>query len=130
MSIATRPAVGSPLPRLEDDRLLRGEGRYVGDLKRPRMLHAAFVRSAFPYALTAVDTGAARALPGVYAVYTADDFPDFGTFPYVGLGGEAVQIMRISARAIANALAAALGRHAERPFVPSRIWKELQHEHG
>jgi carbon-monoxide dehydrogenase large subunit len=60
--------------RLEDPRLLRGAGRYLDDLVRPRMLAVAFVRSPHAHArVAAIDARAARALPGVAAVVTADD---------------------------------------------------------
>ena len=41
----TRPLVGKPVLRREDDRLLRGRGRFVDDLEFPGLLHAAIVRS-------------------------------------------------------------------------------------
>jgi carbon-monoxide dehydrogenase large subunit len=67
-------AIGSRLPRLEDRALLIGAGCYVADIAVPDLLHAAFVRSPHPHALiSAVDKGAALALPGVFAVLTLDD---------------------------------------------------------
>jgi carbon-monoxide dehydrogenase large subunit len=39
--------IGRAVPRREDERILRGEARYLDDLHRPGMLHAAFVRSPF-----------------------------------------------------------------------------------
>lgn len=66
--------VGAGVRRLEDPRLLRGQGRFVDDLVLPRMLHAAFVRSPHARArLVAIDIEAARGLPGVAAVVTAAD---------------------------------------------------------
>ena len=60
--------------RLEDPRLLRGAGRYLDDLALPRMLALAFVRSPHAHArVRGVDAAAARGLPGVTAVVTADD---------------------------------------------------------
>ena len=44
-------ALGEPLPRREDDRLLRGAGRFVSDVPCPGALHAAFVRSPYPHAV-------------------------------------------------------------------------------
>jgi carbon-monoxide dehydrogenase large subunit len=65
---------GQSVPRVEDERLLTGRGRYVGDLVVPGMLHAAFVRSSLPHATFAIlDTAAARNVPGVVAVLTAAD---------------------------------------------------------
>ena len=53
--------VGAALTRKEDGRLLQGRGRFVGDMTRAGMLHAAFARSPLPAAaVTAIDTAAAR----------------------------------------------------------------------
>jgi aerobic carbon-monoxide dehydrogenase large subunit len=70
---------GSPLRRKEDQRFVTGRGRYVEDLRFPDMLHAAFVRSPHAHArVRAIDTGAARGLAGVVAVYTARELPECG----------------------------------------------------
>jgi aerobic carbon-monoxide dehydrogenase large subunit len=62
---------GASIKRSEDPRILTGAGRYVDDIKLPGMLHAAFVRSPVAHArVLAVDVSAARALPGVIAVFT------------------------------------------------------------
>ncbi len=51
--------------RVEDERLLTGQGRFVADIDVPGMLHAAFLRSPHPHALIKrIDVTAARALPG------------------------------------------------------------------
>jgi carbon-monoxide dehydrogenase large subunit len=69
--------VGQSVQRKEDPRLLTGRGTYVDDVTMPRMLHAAFLRSDVARArITHIDTSAARALPGVRAVFTADDLRD------------------------------------------------------
>jgi len=69
--------VGVALTRKEDRRLLQGRGRFVGDMTRAGMLHAAFVRSPFPAAaVTAIDTTAALQVPGVAAVFTSADLGD------------------------------------------------------
>ena len=66
---------GERVRRLEDDRLLRGRGRYTDDLDEGA-LHGCFVRSPFAHArITAIDVVAARQAPGVAAVYTAADLP-------------------------------------------------------
>ena len=66
--------VGTPVHRVEDRRLLTGQGQFVDDVTAPSQLAAAFVRSTYPHArIRSVDTSAARALPGVEAVLTADD---------------------------------------------------------
>lgn len=60
----------SPL-RLEDERLLRGEGRYLDDVSVANLTYASFVRSTHAHAvLGAIDTQAADAMPGVLAILT------------------------------------------------------------
>jgi len=68
--------IGAAVERIEDDRLLRGGGRYLDDLELPGLVHAAFVRSEHAHArVLGVDATAARQLSGVAAVFTTDDFP-------------------------------------------------------
>jgi carbon-monoxide dehydrogenase large subunit len=67
--------VGSAVHRKEDRRLLTGHGQYVADIEPRGTLHAAFFRSEVASAhLNGVDVSEARALPGVSAVYTWQDF--------------------------------------------------------
>ncbi|MGH2823079.1 MAG: xanthine dehydrogenase family protein molybdopterin-binding subunit, partial [Thermoleophilaceae bacterium] len=70
--------------------LLTGRGRFVGDLHRPGMLHAAFLRSPYPHArIDSIDAEAARDMPGVHAVLTGADLPeDLGAQPNTHLFGE------------------------------------------
>ena len=84
--------VGSAVHRKEDRRLLTGHGQYVADVQRPRVLHAAFLRSDLAKArLVSVDAAEARALPGVAAVYTWSDFHEhFGEAWHAMLGQELV----------------------------------------
>jgi carbon-monoxide dehydrogenase large subunit len=70
----TQPWVGRPLTRREDARLLTGRGRYIADIVRDGMLHAAVLRSPRPHGrIRGIDTAKARALPGVVGVFTAVD---------------------------------------------------------
>ncbi|MGF1553974.1 MAG: xanthine dehydrogenase family protein molybdopterin-binding subunit [Paracoccaceae bacterium] len=65
---------GQPAHRVEDFRLLRGEGRYVDDVRLPGQAHAAVLRAEVAHGrLRALDTRAARAAPGVLAVWTHED---------------------------------------------------------
>ncbi|BDG60790.1 xanthine dehydrogenase family protein molybdopterin-binding subunit [Caldinitratiruptor microaerophilus] len=65
---------GQPIRRNEDLRLLTGRGVYVDDISRPDMLHAAVVRSPYAHArIRRIDVARARQMPGVVAVYMADD---------------------------------------------------------
>src|SRR6266850_8409671 len=66
--------IGRPLERIEDLRLLRGRGQYVGDLAPEGALHAVVLRSSVAHGLIRrIDAGGARAQPGVHAVITAPD---------------------------------------------------------
>jgi carbon-monoxide dehydrogenase large subunit len=60
--------IGRPVLRREDDRILRGGGRYLDDLERPGLLHAAFVRS--PHARARISR--VTAPPGVTMLGAAD----------------------------------------------------------
>jgi aerobic carbon-monoxide dehydrogenase large subunit len=71
----SRHTFGNRVGRLEDPALLTGRGRFVDDIGFPGMAQAAFVRSQHGHAaIRGIETSAARALKGVYAVYTAVDF--------------------------------------------------------
>ncbi len=80
---------GASVRRREDPRFLRGEGRYVDDVKLPGLLHAAFVRSPHAHArILAMRTEAATRAPGVVRVITFGDvarwmkpLPLFGAVP-------------------------------------------------
>ena len=66
--------VGQSVTRVEDDRLLIGNGRYIADLEPDGVLHAAFLRSPLAHArIKSIDVTAARRAPGVTAVYTGAD---------------------------------------------------------
>ena len=66
--------IGKSMKRVEDPRLLTGQGRYIDDIDLPNMLHAAVLRSSRPHAkIKTIDTRAAAALPGVIKVLTGAD---------------------------------------------------------
>ncbi len=72
--------------RVEDQRFLTGQGRYVDDIAPEDALHAFFVRSTVAHGqITALDVADARAMPGVHLVVTADDLIAAGV--KIGLGG-------------------------------------------
>jgi carbon-monoxide dehydrogenase large subunit len=80
--IGTNRYIGSPVERIEDLRFLRGRGEYVGDLRRPGMLHAAILRSPIAHGrIRGVDATAARAMAGVHAVVTAAEIRAVPTIP-------------------------------------------------
>ncbi len=68
--------------RREDAKLLTGRGSYAADGMRDGMLVAALVHSPHAHAaIVGIDTAAARAMPGVVAVYTHADLTDVGPIP-------------------------------------------------
>ncbi|MEO3474903.1 xanthine dehydrogenase family protein molybdopterin-binding subunit [Roseomonas sp. CAU 1739] len=80
----TKPAPerGTSRRRLEDDRFLRGTGRFVDDIAVPEALHGIVLRSPHAHArLVSIDTADAAAMPGVHAVLTAADLRADGIFP-------------------------------------------------
>ena len=69
--------VGRSVPRLEDRPLVTGRGRFAADVGFAHMLHMRVVRSAHAHGrIMSIDAGAARALPGVVAVWTFADVAD------------------------------------------------------
>ncbi len=71
--------VGQPVLRVEDPKLLRGQGRYTDDINLPGQAHAVMVRSGYGHGIIrSIDTTAARAMPGVLAVYTGKDLTEGG----------------------------------------------------
>jgi aerobic carbon-monoxide dehydrogenase large subunit len=69
--------IGQSVTRLEDPPLVQGQGRYAGDISFPHQLHMRVVRANHAHGrILSIDTTAARALPGVVAVWTAADIAD------------------------------------------------------
>jgi aerobic carbon-monoxide dehydrogenase large subunit len=80
-------AVGQPVSRFEDPRLLRGGGRYVDDIALPRMAFGVVLRSPHAHAkIKSIDTAKAKAAPGVLAVLTGADWQasGWGNLPVPG----------------------------------------------
>jgi carbon-monoxide dehydrogenase large subunit len=72
--------IGQPVLRTEDPVLVQGQGHYTDDLNLPGQVYAAIVRSTHAHGvIRAIDTAAARALPGVLGIYTAKDLAGYGT---------------------------------------------------
>jgi carbon-monoxide dehydrogenase large subunit/6-hydroxypseudooxynicotine dehydrogenase subunit gamma len=69
--------IGRSVQRLEDPPLVIGRGRFAGDISFPHQLHMRIVRSNHAHGvIKSIDVSAARAMPGVFAVWTADDIAD------------------------------------------------------
>ena len=68
-------AIGQSVPRTEDPRLLTGRGKFVDDFFVPGQCHACVLRSPHAHArIVSVEARAARAMPGVLAVLTGEDW--------------------------------------------------------
>jgi len=79
--------IGQGVPRFEDPRLVRGEGRYVGDVFEAGMTYGYVLRSQHAHAkIVSIDTSKAKAAPGVLAVITGADWEasGFGDLPVPG----------------------------------------------
>ena len=69
--------IGQPLRRREDARFLTGAGQYTDDVVLPGQSYAVFVRSPYAHArIRSIDTSAAKAAPGVLAIFTGADLAD------------------------------------------------------
>ena len=82
-------------PRVEDDVLVRGHGRYAADAPLPGQTYAYFVRSPHAFArIVSVDVSAALGAAGVVGVLTAKDMDGVGSLgrhpPLAGRGGKAL----------------------------------------
>jgi carbon-monoxide dehydrogenase large subunit len=74
--------IGQPVRRREDLRLLTGNGRYSDDVNLPGQAYAVMIRSPHAHAMIrSIETAAARAMPGVLAVLTAEDVRADGLQP-------------------------------------------------
>jgi len=77
-----RDGIGAALPRLEDARLLRGQGSYSDDVTHDGQARAVVLRSPHPHArIVSIDAAAARALPGVLLILTGADVAAEGLKP-------------------------------------------------
>jgi carbon-monoxide dehydrogenase large subunit len=74
-------AIGQPLPRKEDARLLTGRGRFSDDFSLPGQAYAALVRSTHPHAKFTVGKAAAEAVTGVLGIFTGREALDEGIEP-------------------------------------------------
>jgi len=78
-------AMGRSLPRVEARAKVTGHAEYVHNLRLPGMLYGKIHRSTVAHArIRNIDVSAAQAMPGVYAVYTAEDVKKLIPEPYYG----------------------------------------------
>src|SRR5580692_5869561 len=130
--------IGHSIPRLEAREKVMGRVEYVHHLRLPGMLHGKIFRSTLPHArIKSIDTSAARALEGVYAVVTIADIRKVIPHPYYGpafhdqpiladekvrFAGEPVAVVLASERHIAEeALGLITAEYEELPAVYDEI---------
>jgi CO/xanthine dehydrogenase Mo-binding subunit len=78
--------VGKGLARKEDNRLLRGRGKFIDDIKLREMLYLKFVRSPYAHAkVTSLEVSAAEAVPGVLCTLTGAEIAKL-TNPFIEIG--------------------------------------------
>ena len=82
----TKTWVGKSVPRKEENRLLRGRGKFADDIKLRNMLYLHFVRASYAHAkILRINTAAAEAIPGVVGTLTgAEIAPE--TQPFIEIG--------------------------------------------
>jgi carbon-monoxide dehydrogenase large subunit len=74
MDFPINPPIGERVRRKETQRFITGTGRYVDDLLPPGTLHVSFLRSSCAHArIKSIEVTAARAMPGVRAVFTGSE---------------------------------------------------------
>jgi len=74
--------IGQSVTRVEDERFITGNGRYLDDMNPEGCLYGILVRSTVAHGrITRLDVDAARAAPGVVQVYTGKDWQDAGLPP-------------------------------------------------
>lgn len=121
MAAESDALIGKPVPRQEDDRLLRGRGRYVDDIPDPPgALHLGFVLSPHAHArIVSIDYKSALEIDGVVAVYTGRDFagkikalvPDKEQPGFQRVGRDAMPIDRVRFVGEAVAVVVATSRY-------------------
>ena len=78
----TRFGSGQAVKRVEDQLLLLGAGKYTNDVSLPGQARLVFLRSPYPHAkIKAIDTQAAKAMPGVHGIFTGDELLAAGIKP-------------------------------------------------
>jgi len=86
--------IGSARKRKEDNRFIQGKGNFVDDVKLPGMVFGDFVRSSHAHArIKSIDAEAAKAVPGILAVLTADDLKPLNLHWMPTLAGDAQAVL-------------------------------------
>ena len=78
----TNGLIGKSVKRVEDKRFITGHGNYTDDIILPRQTYASFVRSQYAHArIVNIDISAAKAMPGVIAIFTGADVAEINGVP-------------------------------------------------
>ncbi|HEY4819382.1 MAG TPA: aldehyde oxidoreductase, partial [Xanthobacteraceae bacterium] len=82
---ATGSQIGRSLPRIEARDKVSGRAEYTHNLRLPGMLYGKIFRSTVAHGrIKSIDTSAAKKIPGVFRVVTADDIRTVIPHPYYG----------------------------------------------
>ena len=118
MDIGTLAVIGDTPRRKEDARFVTGTGAYLDDLRFDELVHAVLLRSPHAHArIAGIDVAAARAAPGVLAVFTGADADLDGLLPMRPTVEANVQTGEPFAFAPQPLLAAEKVRHVGEPVV-------------
>ncbi len=80
--MSTNGLIGKSVKRVEDKRFITGRGNYTDDIVLPHQTYASFVRSPYAHAkIVSIDLSAAKAMPGVVAIYTGVDVAEVNGVP-------------------------------------------------
>ena len=72
-------AVGQPVTRVEDTRLITGQGKFTDDQKLPNMVHGVFTRSPYAHAkIVSINIDEAKKMPGVIDIFTGERLQEEG----------------------------------------------------
>src|SRR5919201_912463 len=78
----TTSVLGARMKRVEDPRMITGAAKYLDDLKLPGMAYVTVLRSPYAHArIHGIHTTKAEAHPGVFVVYTGNDFEHLNPLP-------------------------------------------------
>ena len=87
--------IGHSLPRLEDEPLLRGQGRFLDDLNLPDQLYMRVLRAPIAHGrIVGIECDAARKSPGVFAVWTGRDVAQLPPIDFRDPAAEALKPYR------------------------------------
>lgn len=114
MNQSRAPWIGRPLPRLEDERLLQGKGRFTDDIVPKKLAHMLILRAQRAHAnIRNIDTTKAAAMPGVICVLTGADYKADG-FHSLPLEPNPATMFDVTARVF--------DENGERPLLKTPQW--------